>query len=95
MSDLRERDVLTWIEVRCSSGDRAECPSPESAYVAAVSLLDDAFDANPTQSFDPTVTFFVRDKVAAGPMNRGTLFAAYGKSRSRGSTIYPVVLDSN
>jgi hypothetical protein len=50
------------IEVVCTSGDRAEASDPESAFVAARTLLDDAYDAHPFQGYDPTCNFYVDGK---------------------------------
>lgn len=51
------------IEVILSNGDRAECDEPEEAILAARTLLDDAWEANPVQGNHPTVTIVVDGKM--------------------------------
>lgn len=62
------------IEVICSSGDRAEAPTPEGALQAARTMRDDHFDSMPVQGRGRDLTFvFLNDGEHVRTVNAGAL----------------------
>jgi hypothetical protein len=79
---MKERDVKNWIIVQCvETGDEAECESPESALMAALTLWDDAWRKRPLQGFDPKIRF-VTNGVTVRICQRSALLASTGALRA-------------
>lgn len=64
------------IEVILSNGDRAEADTPEEAMLAARTMLDDAWNANPVQGNRPTVTIVVDGKALFVGLTRSEVLSA-------------------
>lgn len=47
------------IDIVLSNGDSAEAETPEAAVLAARTLMDDVWEANPRQGNNPTAAFYV------------------------------------
>lgn len=58
------------------TGDRAEANTPEEALLAARTMLDDAWDANPVQGNRPTVTIVVDGKALFVGLTRSEVMSA-------------------